>query len=382
MKNHNDSTVQLEVSDWGMITNPKTGIKETVKKFKFTNKNRTEINIISYGVIITNINVPDKHGNIQDVALGFDNIEGYLRKDNPYFGAAIGRVANRIGNGVINVHGQKITVSKNHQEKHQLHGGFIGFDKYNWNSYVNGKKVVFSLLSQDGDEGYPGDLITTCTASLDDDNRFTLEFKACCTKPTPVNLTNHSYFNLAGHDTGHKEIYNHTISINADNITETDHDSIPTGKLLKVAGTPYDLRIPQQLGPAIANLSTFGFDDNFCVMQASEQTVTFIGRAVHEKTGRVLEVYSDQPGVQLYTANYMPDASDEIHPEGKKKLMSPNKTDSIHGKQGALYQKHGAFCLETQKFPDGTNHVKFPDTILNPSDTYKHVVVYKFGILE
>lgn len=308
--------------------------------------------------------------------------QGYLRKDNPYFGALIGRVANRIGNGIINVHNEKIYVNKNHGDKHHLHGGFIGFDKYNWNSFVDGKCVTFSHLSVDGDEGYPGDLITTCTVSLDDENNFSLVFKAYSTKPTPVNLTNHSYFNLAGHATGHKEIYKHIVSINADKITETDQaDSIPTGKLLDVSETPYDLRIPQMLGPALSKLSTFGFDDNFCVTKGTDQTLTFLSRVVHETSGRYLEVYSDQPGVQFYTSNYMPDPKDSIHPGTKKVLQSPNTTsEAIPGKEGAKYEKHGAFCLETQKFPDASNHANFPNTILVPGKEYNHVVVYKFGV--
>lgn len=303
-----------------------------------------------------------------------------MRKDNPYFGALIGRVANRVGNGIIKVHNEKIDVNKNHGDKHQLHGGFIGFDKYNWNSFIDGKCVTFSHLSVDGDEGYPGDLITTCTASLDDENNFSLIFKAYATKPTPVNLTNHSYFNLAGHDTGHNEIYEHYVSINADKITETDMDSIPTGKLLNVTGTPYDLRILQKLGPAMTKLSTFGFDDNFCVTKGNNQSLTFLSCVHHKKSGRFLEVYSNQPGVQFYTSNYMPDLHDAIHPEGIKKLSSPNLTKPIPGKEGAKYEKHGAFCLETQKFPDSTNHANFPCTILVPGEEYCHIVVYKFGV--
>lgn len=177
------------------------------------------------------------------------------------------------------------------------------------------------------------------------------------------------------------EIYNHIVSINADHITKTDLDSIPTGMLLDVAGTPYDLRIPHQLGPALAKLSTFGFDDNFCVLKGTEQGMTFVSRVIHEKSGRSLEVYSDQPGVQFYTSNYMPDNADTIHPEGIKKLSSPNRAEPIPGKAGVKYQKHGAFCLETQKYPDATNHPTFPNTILNPGETHCHVVAYKFGIV-
>uniref|UniRef100_A0A336MR65 Aldose 1-epimerase n=1 Tax=Culicoides sonorensis TaxID=179676 RepID=A0A336MR65_CULSO len=376
--------VKLDVCDWGTVKHPKTGQSEIVKKYTWTNdKSKVKIEVISYGVIIKSINIPDKHGKVQDVALGFDSIEGYLRSDNPYFGALIGRVANRVGNGIIKIQNEQINVTKNHGNKHQLHGGFIGFDKYNWKNCVNDdeKSVTFSHLSLDGDEGYPGDLITTCTVSLDDENKLCLVMKAHSTQPTPVNLTNHSYFNLAGHETGAKEIYNHVVSINADKITETDGDSIPSGKLLEVGGTPYDLRIPTKLGPALAKLSTFGFDDNFCVTKTTKnQEISFLSRVFHENSGRFLEVYSNQPGVQFYTSNYMPDPNDAIHPEGNKKLSSPNKAASIPGKCGAKYQKHGAFCLETQKFPDATNHSNFPDTIVVPGKEYNHIVIYKFGV--
>lgn len=307
--------------------------------------------------------------------------QGYQRKDNPYFGAVIGRVANRIKNGVITILNQKITVNKNYDNKHQLHGGFIGFDKYNWNSFVDGKCVIFSHLSIDGDEGYPGDLITSCIVSLDDENNFSLVFKSCSTKPTHVNLTNHSYFNLAGHASGYKEIYEHIISINANHITETEkQDSIPTGKLIDVTGTPYDFRSGKKLGQALVKLSSYGFDDNFCVSKDPVQSLTFISRVLHAASGRYLEVYSDQPGVQFYTSNYMPDLDDKIHPGGKKEMQSPNMTEAISGKEGVKYQKHGAFCLETQKFPDASNHSHFPDTILVPGKEYKHTVMYKFGV--
>lgn len=306
--------------------------------------------------------------------------KGYQGQDNPYFGALIGRVANRVKNAVINIDNNKIAVAKNFNDKHQLHGGFVGFDKHNWKSVVNGKTVIFSHFSEDGDEGYPGDLTTTCTVSLDDENSFTLLFKASSTKPTHVNLTNHSYFNLAGHASGYQEIYKHVVSLSADHITETDEDSIPTGKLQEVLNTPYDLREPKKLGPALAKLSAYGFDDNFCVNKGNANSVDFVGRAVHEDSGRYMEVYSDQPGVQFYTSNYMPDPDDAIHPGNKKVMASPNTGKAICGKHGALYGKHGAFCYETQKFPDASNHKHFPSTLLMPGDEYKHVCVYKFGV--
>lgn len=245
---------------------------------------------------------------------------------------------------------------------------------------MTGKKVVFSHHSPDGDEGYPGDLIATVTASLDDSNNLNLLFNAWTTKPTPVNLTNHSYFNLAGHNTGYTEIYKHTVTINADRITETDSDSIPSGKLLSVSGTPYDLRQPTKLGPALAALDNIGFDDNFCIASWSHGKLIPISKVVHDGTGRTLEVFSDQPGVQFYTANYIPDPKNEIRPSGAKVIDSPTQTEAVPGKSGTKYYRHGAFCLETQYFPDSANHSNFPNSILTPGETYSHTVIYKFGV--
>lgn len=181
--------------------------------------------------------------------------------------------------------------------------------------------------------------------------------------------------------TGHTELYNHFITVNADKITETDTDSIPSGRLLSVANTPYDLRQPSlRLGEAMAALDGIGFDDNFCIIRENAQKLSLVGRASHPRTGRILEIFSNQPGVQLYTANYVADPMDAIHPEGKKKYASPNQNAEIPGKNGALYTKHSAFCLETQNFPNAMNISTFPNSILKPGDTYEHVVVYQFLI--
>uniref|UniRef100_A0A182PLE7 Aldose 1-epimerase n=1 Tax=Anopheles epiroticus TaxID=199890 RepID=A0A182PLE7_9DIPT len=389
----NAPAVTLTVDGFGTVKHPTTGATETVKRFTWQNGNGMSAQVISYGAIITVMKVPDRNGRIDDVVLGFDDIPGYQTANNPYFGATIGRIANRVGGGKFTLNEEEFQVTKNFANRHQLHGGKIGFDKYNWEAFVDGTVVTLTHTSPDGDEGYPGAVMVSVRYELKADNRFEAVFKAVSTKPTPINLTNHSYFNLAGHATGHEEIYRHVVSINADKITETDADSIPSGKFICVGGTPYDLRIARELGPAMAKTVGKGFDDNFCITKGTEQGRTFTARVVHPHSGRVLEVYTDQPGVQFYTSNFMPDPNKNINP---KPVNAPEYYEvtrlepvipegvadpPIRGKGGAKYCKHGAFCLETQNFPDAINQPNFPSAVLNPGAQYVHEVVYKFDVL-
>ncbi|CAH2087835.1 unnamed protein product [Euphydryas editha] len=347
--------VQLHEESFGTYKN------EKVRKFVWTTDSGFSVSVISYGAIIQSIQVPDKYGATTDVVLGFDDIEGYITRNSPYLGATVGRCANRIGGASFKIDGVSYSVAKNIGKDH-LHGGLVGFDKMNWNATVNGKKVIFSYLSKDGEEGYPGDLVTNVIYEVKNDDVLYVEFLATTTKKTVVNLTNHSYFNLAGHDAGPDEIFNHVITINADKITETTSESIPTGRFIKVGGTPFDLRVPTRLGDAMNKASGL-YDDNFCVTINDEQSMNFVSRVVHPSSGRYLEVYSNQPGVQLYTSNGLP---------------SPNET-ALEGKAGAGYRRHGAFCLETQVYPDAVNHDNFPSAILVPGDIYRHKVNYRFG---
>uniref|UniRef100_A0A182RI49 Aldose 1-epimerase n=1 Tax=Anopheles funestus TaxID=62324 RepID=A0A182RI49_ANOFN len=385
--------VTLTVDGFGTVKHPKTGATETVKRFTWQNNQGMSVQVISYGAIITVMKVPDRNGRIDDVVLGFDDIPGYKTPNNPYFGATIGRIANRVGGGKFTLNGQEFQVTKNFESRHQLHGGKVGFDKYNWDAFVDGTVVTLTHTSPDGDEGYPGAVMVSVRYELKADNRFEALFKAVSTKPTPINLTNHSYFNLAGHSTGHEEIYRHVVSINADKITDTDADSIPSGKFICVGGTPFDLRIPRELGPAMAKTVSEGFDDNFCITKGTEQGRTFTARVIHPHSGRVLEVYTDQPGVQFYTSNFMPDPNKNIRPKQvnapeyyevtRLEPVIPDGVDDppIRGKGGAKYCKHGAFCLETQNFPDAINHANFPSAVLIPGAQYVHEVVYKFDVL-
>ncbi|XP_046970953.1 galactose mutarotase-like [Vanessa cardui] len=347
--------VQLHEEDFGTFRN------EPVRKFIWTTDSGFSVSVISYGAIIQSIEVPDKNGINSDVVLGFDDIDGYVNRNTPYLGATVGRCANRIGGAFFEIDGKTYSLAKNIGEDH-LHGGLIGFDKVNWKSTVNGNKVVFSYLSKDGEEGYPGDLLTNVIYEVNDDDVLYVEFMATTTKKTVVNLTNHSYFNLAGHNAGSAEVYNHVININADRITETTSESIPTGRFIKVGGTPYDLRVPTRLGDAMRR-ATGLYDDNFCVTSTGKQDINFVSRVTHPASGRYLEVYSNQPGVQLYTSDFLP---------------SPNEA-ALVGKGGVGYRRHGAFCLETQVYPDAVHHAGFPSAILTPGEVYRHKVNYHFG---
>ncbi|XP_059061047.1 galactose mutarotase-like [Achroia grisella] len=334
---------------------------EPVRKFTWTTGSGFSVSAISYGAIVQSIKVPDNNGTISDVVLGFDDLQGYIEKNSPHFGSSIGRCANRIGGASFTIDGVEYQLAKNVGINH-LHGGIKGFDQAVWKSTVVGTKVVFSYLSRDGEEGYPGDLVTNVTYQVLDDDSFHVTFQSTTTKKTVINLTNHSYFNLAGHDSGAQELYKHVISINADRITETDSESIPTGKFINVGGTPYDLRIPISFKEVMTKQPDL-YDDNFCVTTQGNEGLNFISRVQHPPTGRYLELYSNQPGVQLYTSNFLPSPSDP----------------ALVGKDGVGYRRHGAFCLETQVYPDAVHQPNFPTSILVPGDVYKHLVIYKFG---
>ncbi|VVD01675.1 unnamed protein product [Leptidea sinapis] len=317
---------------------------ESVRRFTWRAEN-ISVSVISYGAIIQSIRVPDKNGVTYDVVLGFDDLESYVNRNEPHLGGTIGRCANRIGGASFKIDGTTYQVPKN----------------VNWKSTVDGNKVIFSYLSKDGEEGYPGNLITNVTYEVKD-NAIYIDFVSITDKKTVVNLTNHSYFNLAGHDAGAQGLFDHVISINADKITETTSESIPTGRLLDVGGTPFDLRTPTRLGDVMAKDELL-FDDNFCVSTFGCTGLNFISRVSHPN-GRYLEVYSNQPGVQLYTSYYLP---------------APEEAALI-GKGGVGYRRHGAFCLETQNYPDAVHHRDFPDAVLKPGDIYTHKVVFKFGV--
>lgn len=348
--------------------NPFTKQTETILRYTLSNDEQMSVQILTLGATISSIRVPDAQGQVEDVTLGFDDLAGYRSAQNPYFGATIGRVCNRIANGRFVLDGKTIKISRNRGD-FQLHGGFVGFDKAHWEvEKVFSNGVSMKHTNPDGHEGYPGEVTATATFTLTEDNCLHVSMDAVTTKPTPVNLTNHSYFNLAGHKAGKAGLDEHMVQLNAYGITETDSNSIPTGKILLVDGGTFDFGVASNLGDRLKQLEpALGFDDNFCVKFTPPETITKIGKVVHPPSGRWLEIASNQPGVQFYTGNFLPN----------KHLDQ----DPVSGKQGAKYTKHGAFCLETQKFPDSVNHETFPSTILRPGEKYHHEVIYKFGKL-
>ncbi|XP_048506153.1 uncharacterized protein LOC105691574 isoform X3 [Athalia rosae] len=354
----NALAMAVECEPWGSVNG------QVVEKFTMKNAHGLEVDVLSYGATIQAIRTPDKHGNIADVVLGFDNIEGYLGTDNPYFGATVGRVANRVSGASFILDGVPYTLAKN-IPGHSLHGGLVGWDKKIWNTAIQDDAVWMTLLSPDREEGYPGAVIATIKFSITDDGKLIIKMSAVSTKATPINLTNHSYFNLFGHDGNATELYKHEITINANRWTVTDADSIPTGEIRPVANSIMDLRVAKQLGQVLPKVPSGGYDFNFCIPEDhGPKGERFVARVLHPDSGRYLEVHSNQPGVQLYTSNFLPDIT----------------TQGILGKDQQKYFKHGALCLETQNYPDAVNHANFPNSILRPGQTYEHIVIYKFGV--
>jgi len=331
-----------------------------VELYVLTNAKGAVAKIMTYGAIITELHVPDRDGKPDDVLLGFDNLEQYLA-GHPCFGSTIGRVTNRIGGARFTLDGKEYKLAVN-SGPNSIHGGRKGFDKQVWKggpvASAEGPAVGMAYFSADGEEGYPGNLSVVVVFTLTNDNTLKLDYTATTNKPTPVNLTNHAYFNLAGQASG--DVLAQELMITADKYTPADKDLIPTGEIASVAGTPLDFTQPTAIGARIAQLKdTGGYDHNY-VLNSGGGTLALGARAYDPKTGRVMEMWTTQPGVQLYTANGM---------NGKLK-----------GKGGAAYPQHAGFCLETQHYPDSVNKPNFPSTILRPGETYRQTTIYKFSV--
>ena len=314
----------------------------------------------NFGASIVSIKLPSKENGLVDVVLGFDDFQGYANKSNPYFGVINGRVANRISNGTFKLDGQKYSLAQNDQQfgNASVHGGVKGFDKVLWKADIDHQDniVTFSYLSPDGEEGYPGDLITNVTYKLTQDNTLTLNMKAMTSKTTLANLSNHAFFNLAGHDSGSKGLKEHLVIVNADLYTPTSSDLIPTGEIRDVSETKFDLRKPRKLGDIMGKE---GYDVNFSI-NGNPEELRLVCRFEHPETQRALECFSDQPGLEFYTGNYLP------------------SDGSLKGKDGCTYEKHGGFVLETQKYPDAINKGFDDAGILRPGQVYHHQVIFKF----
>jgi aldose 1-epimerase len=339
---------------------------DSVDIFTLTNAHGMEARIMNYGGIMVSLKVPDRKGVLGDVVLGYDSLAGYLRS-SPYFGAIVGRYGNRIANGRFTLDGATYHLATNNGPN-ALHGGLQGFDKVIWHAESfkrdSNVGVVLTYTSPDGDQGYPGMLHATVTYTLTPANELAVEYHATADKPTPINLTQHSYFNLAG--AGKGDILGEVLTINADRFTPVDSTLIPTGELAPVAGTPFDFRMPTAIGARIGQPDSQlknggGYDHNF-VLNRSDSGLSLAARVVDPETGRIMTVSTTQPGVQFYTGNFL--------------------DGSITGKGGHRYPKRYGFCLETQHFPDSPNHADFPSTILRPGAEYRSRTVFAFSVQE
>ncbi|XP_035433371.1 galactose mutarotase isoform X2 [Spodoptera frugiperda] len=349
---------------------------DIVRRYTWKTKNRMTVQIITYGATITSISVPDRKGVPDDVLAGFDTLEDYFQHRNPYFGATIGRYANVIRDATFMVRpsGRMYMVSNN-KGHHHYNGGYIGFDKVNWRSYVSGLKVIMSHVSERFHEGFPGTVMCQVTFEVTCDNTLKIEMKCTTSEPTVINLSNAPFFNLAGHHTGAELMLDHIFTINADKYTAVDEDGLVTGERKVVGGTAYDFRVPRVLKTMMSKIPMGGYDINYCITRGTDQDLAFQARALHPLTGRVLEVYSNQPGMQFYTGNLLPDPDKIV--EGRKSFGYV----PLLGKKGTLYKRHGLFCLMPQNYPDAVNNRNFPSSVLNPGEEYIHRIQYKFGIL-
>jgi aldose 1-epimerase len=330
---------------------------DSVFQYTLTNKNGMVVKILNYGGTVTDIITPDKNGKMGDVVLGYDSLAGYRQTGNPYFGCLVGRYANRIANAKFTLDGKEYTLASN-DGTNTLHGGLKGFDKVIWFvKLFTDSSLLLSYLSKDGEEGYPGNLSVDVMYSLSDDNGLKIEYAATGDKATPINLTNHCYFNLsAGADS---TILDHELMLKADKYTPVDKTLIPTGKIDDVKATPMDFTSSKKIGRDIAQVTGGGYDHNW-VFQKPENRFDMIATLYHQPSGRYMEVRTTEPGIQFYSGNFL---------NGTLK----------NTRGGIKYGKHAGLCLETQHFPDSPNQPAFPTAILQPGETYQQITVYKFG---
>ncbi len=331
-----------------------------VDLYTLTNINGLKAKIMTYGGILVSLEVPDHDGKLSDVVLGYDKLDDYV-KNNPYFGCIVGRYGNRIADGKFKLDGVDYQLTLNENDITHLHGGIRGFDKVVWNAQeVKTKDAVGVRLthrSYDGDQGYPGNLSCTVTYSLTNNDELRIDYEATTDKATPINLTNHTYFNLTA---GKRDILGHELMIDADRFTPVDDKLIPTGELKSVKDSPMDFTKPAPIGSRIAQVpgkDPGGYDHNY-VLNSGGGKMALALRISDPDSGRVMEIHTTEPGIQFYSGNFL--------------------DGSITGKSGTVYKKHYGLCLETQHFPDSPNKPNFPSTILNPGEKYTYVAVHKF----
>ena len=346
----------------------RTADGQPVELFTLTNAHGIEVRLTNYGGIITSLKTPDRSGRFDDIVLGYDNLNGYLHT-SPYFGAIVGRYGNRIAKGRFTLDGASYRLAVNNGPN-SLHGGMRGFDKVVWtaepfrNEGTEG--VALEYTSADMEEGYPGTLRARVIYTLTDDNRLIVDYQATSDKPTPVNLTQHSYWNLAGD--GSRDVLAHVLTINADSMTPVDTTLIPTGEISPVTGTPFDFRTPMPIGARIDQRQNTqiryggGYDHNFVLNRGSAgaDSLVHAARVAEPSTGRTLDIFTTEPGIQFYSGNFL--------------------DGTITGKAGRVYKHRYGLALETQHYPDSPNHQNFPSTILRPGQQYRSRTVFAFGV--
>ena len=333
---------------------------ESVERYSLKNKHGLVAKVITLGGIINELHVPDRAGKLADIALGFDTVAEYEEHNGGvYFGCITGRVANRIAGGKFDLDGKSYTLDLHPKTSFHLHGGLKGFSKVIWKAEIatdpRGPALRLTYLSKDGDQGFPGNLNTRVIYVLTEEDALVIEYEATTDKATPINLTNHTYFNLAGAGSG--TVLDHRLTLHSQRYLETDADLLPTGRLLSVAGTAFDFTKSEVIGSRLDQISIGGYDHAF-VLADKPQTKPSLAAEVHEpKSGRVMQIHTDQPGIQLYTATY---------------------TTPLKGKNGAGYDRFHGLCLETQHHPDSVHHAEFPTTILRPGETYRTTTIHQF----
>lgn len=326
-----------------------------VEQFTITNANGIEVKIINYGGIITSLRVPDQEGEFENIVLGFDNLEDYLG-EHPYFGALIGRYGNRIADGRFELDGEVYQLATNDGNNH-LHGGEQGFDKVLWDAeLLDDQTLKLTYLSEDGEEGYPGNLDVTVTYTLTDENELKIDYEAETDKATPVNLTAHSYFNLTGNPSN--TVLDHELKLNAGQFTPVDEELIPTGEIASVSDSPFDFTDVKKIGDDIDEVDG-GYDHNF-VLDDSTDTLKLAAELTESGSGRKLSVYTTEPAIQFYSGNFL--------------------DGSLQGPDGTSFEQYSGLCLEPQHYPNSPNEPSFPSTILRPGETYESTIVYEFSV--
>ena len=366
-------TLLCGIKGEGQVRMKKAGVKKesfgkadgrNVDLYTLTNAQGVEARITNYGGIVVSLKVPDRDGKLDDIVLGYDNLDGYLKNNSPYFGALIGRYGNRIAKGRFTLNGAEYKLATNNGENH-LHGGIKGYDKVVWNAKPlqskDGAALELTYLSRDGEEGYPGNLSARVIYTLTNNNELKIEYFATTDKDTVVNLTHHSYFNLAGQGTG--DILNHQLTINADRFTPIDEGLIPNGELRSVKGTPFDFTQGTAIGARINQDDEQlkfgkGYDHNW-VLNGQMGQLRQVARVLETTTGRTMEVWTTEPGLQFYSGNFL--------------------DGTITGKGGKVYNLRYGFCLETQHFPDSPNKPSFPSTVLKKGGRYQTTTFYRFA---